>query len=54
MIKCKHGREGCGQYYDCGLCERQKRANAYRQLTHEQKEYDRFVDPLSAYHTDSP
>ena len=54
MSKCKHGRECCGEYFDCGLCERQNRARAYQQLTPEQKAYDRFVDPLCAYHTDFP
>jgi len=51
---CKHGEVGCGQYYDCGKCAREKRANAYRRLTPEQKAYDRMVDPLGAYHTDFP
>lgn len=23
---CKHGERGCGQYYDCGNCAREKRA----------------------------
>ena len=51
---CKHGEAGCGQYYDCGKCAREKRANAYRRLTPEQKAYDSMVDPLGAYHTDFP
>lgn len=50
--KCKHGELGCGQYFDCGLCAHEKRARAYRKLTPEQKAYDRYVDPLGAYHTD--
>lgn len=49
---CKYGEAGCGQQYDCGRCAREKRARAYRQLTPEQKAYDRMVDPLGAYHTD--
>lgn len=49
---CKHGEVGCGQYYDCGLCAREKRARAYRNLTPAQKAYDRHVDPMGAYHTD--
>jgi len=49
---CKHGEAGCGQYYDCGKCAREKRAAAYKRLTPEQKAYDRVVDPLGAYHTD--
>ena len=49
---CKHGEIGCGQLYDCGRCAREKRARAYRQLSPEQKAYDRMVDPMGAYHTD--
>lgn len=48
---CKHGEVGCGQYYDCGRCAREKRAAAYQRLTHAQKLYDEHVDPLRAYHT---
>ena len=53
-MKCQHGREGCGEYFDCGLCARKHRAQAYRELTATQKAYDRYVDPLCAYHTDFP
>lgn len=49
---CKHGEVGCGVYYDCGLCAREKRARAYQRLTPTQKAYDRYVDPVGAYHTD--
>lgn len=49
---CKHGEVGCGQFYDCGKCARQKRAAVYRTLTEAQKAYDRHVDPAGAYHTD--
>jgi hypothetical protein len=51
---CKHGDYGCGQYYDCGKCAREKRAAAYKRLTPKQKAYDRMIDPLGAYHTDFP
>lgn len=51
---CKHGEVGCGQYYDCGNCAREKRARAYRNLTPEQKAYDQHVDPAGWYHTDFP
>lgn len=51
---CKHGEVGCGQYYDCGKCAREKRAQAYRRLTPEQVAYDKHVDPLGWYHTDFP
>jgi len=51
---CKHGFENCGAYYDCGLCAREKRAASYKCLTKAQKAYDRYVDPLGAYHTDFP
>lgn len=49
---CKHGEVGCGVFYDCGLCARERRARAYQRLTHAEKAYDRYVDPLGAYHTD--
>lgn len=51
---CKHGEVGCGQFYDCGLCARERRATAYRHMTPEQKAYDGHVDPAGAYHTDFP
>lgn len=51
---CKHGAAGCGQYYDCGQCAREKRAAAHKRLTPEQQAYDRMVDPAGAYHTDFP
>lgn len=51
---CKHGEVGCGQYYDCGRCARQRRAKAYGNLTQAQKDYDNFVDPSRAYHNDFP
>lgn len=49
---CKYGEVGCGTQYDCGRCARESRARAYRNLTPEQKAYDRYVDPAGAYHTD--
>lgn len=51
---CKHGEAGCGQYFDCWKCAREKRANAYKRLTPAQKAYDSMVDPMGAYHTDFP
>ena len=51
---CKNGERGCGEYYDCEKCAIEKRAEAYRNLTEEQKAYDRYVDPLGFYHTDFP
>ena len=51
---CKHGEAGCGQYYHCGKCARERRAQAYLRLTPAQKAYDRHVDPAGAYHTDFP
>lgn len=53
-ITCEFGEKGCGEYFDCGQCARKKRAAAYKRLTPEQKAYDRYVDPLGAYHTDFP
>jgi hypothetical protein len=49
---CKYGEGGCGQYYDCGRCAREKRARAYQRLTYKQRAYDQRVDPMGAYHTD--
>ena len=54
MNTCKHGVAECGVYYDCGRCRREKRARGYREMTPEQKAYDRHFDPLGAYHTDFP
>ena len=54
MAACKHGEVGCGQFYDCGLCARERRARAYRMLTPAQRAYDQYVDPAGAYHTDFP
>ena len=38
--------------YMCGSHSRKENAQAYRRLTESQKEYDRQVDPLCAYHED--
>ena len=49
--------EKCGcvpNHYTCGKCRRKELAKAYRNLTPEQKAYDRYVDPLGAYHIDFP
>lgn len=54
MSVCKNGEVDCGRLYDCGACAREKRGRAYRNLTPEQKAYDRHVDPLRAYHIDFP
>lgn len=51
---CKHGEVDCGIFYDCGRCARERRAKSYRNLTPEQVAYDKYVDPLGAYHTDFP
>lgn len=51
---CKHGEANCGQYYHCDKCTRERRAAAYRRLTPAEKAYDRYVDPVGAYHTDFP
>ena len=51
---CKYGEADCGELYFCGRCARERRARAYRNLTEEQKSYDRYVDPAGAYHTDFP
>ncbi len=53
-MSCKYGTEFCGSHYYCGKCTRERRAKAYRNMTPEQKAYDRHVDPLGAYHTDFP
>jgi hypothetical protein len=47
--KCKHAEVGCGQYYDCGKCTREKHERIWRNLTPEQRAYDRMVDPFGAY-----
>jgi hypothetical protein len=46
---------GCvpGQYM-CYKHRRQEEAQAYKRLTEAEKAYDRYVDPLCAYHTDFP
>jgi hypothetical protein len=53
-VECKHGELWCGVHYDCGKCRREKMAQAYRRLTPAQKAYDRYVDPVGAYHTEFP
>ncbi len=54
-MKCEHGDEACGQgYWYCGRCERKSMAAAYKRMSEAQKAYDRYVDPLCAYHTDFP
>lgn len=54
-MKCLSQNQACEDgYWKCGTCSRRDRARAFRQLTPEQKDYDRYVDPLSAYHTEFP
>lgn len=54
MSACKHGEVGCGQFYHCGRCKRERMARAYQRMTPEQKAYDSHVDPAGAYHVDFP
>lgn len=48
-MACKHGDSACGVYYDCGRCTRERRERIWRNMTPEQRAYDRHVDPLGAY-----
>lgn len=51
--ECKHGDTACGSgYWDCGKCKDEIHRAAYKRLTPAQKDYDNFVDPRGAYHTD--
>lgn len=52
---CHSGNKSCQEgYWYCGKCERASMAAAYKRMTPAQKAYDRYVDPLNAYHTDFP
>ena len=42
------------QHDGCFLCQRARRAAAYKRLTSTQRMYDDFVDPLNAYHQNFP
>jgi len=46
---CKNGAAGCGISWDCGACTRELHEKIWRNMTPEQRAYDRMVDPLGAY-----
>ena len=50
-------KKKCGcvpNQYTCGVHRRQEQRKAHLRLTEKQKAYDKFVDPLGAYHIDFP
>lgn len=50
MMECKE----CESHYEgiCWKCKRKRRKQIWDSMTSEQKQYDRYVDPLNAYHTE--
>lgn len=48
-MTCPHNDAACGTYYDCDKCLRKKRERIWANMTPEQRNYDRMVDPQGAH-----